>query len=60
MPSRIQQPVFLTMPYRPLCAGAAEATRQEDLAQPDRPKNIRGLTQEQMARMERDMDGLQR
>ena len=36
------------------------ATRQEDLAQPDRPKNIRGLTAEQMARMEREMDGLQR
>jgi hypothetical protein len=34
--------------------------RQEDLAQPDRPKNIRGLTAEQMARMEREMDGLQR
>src|SRR6202035_1574922 len=36
------------------------ATRQEDLAQPDRPKNIRGLTAEQMACMEREMDGLQR
>ena len=36
------------------------ATRREDLAQPDRPKNIRGLTPEQMARMEREMDGLQR
>src|SRR6202043_1430382 len=36
------------------------ATRQEDLAQPDRPKKIRGLTAEQMARMEREMDGLQR
>jgi ParB-like chromosome segregation protein Spo0J len=36
------------------------ATRREDLAQPDRPKNIRGLTAEQMARMEREMDGLQR
>jgi ParB-like chromosome segregation protein Spo0J len=35
------------------------ATRQEDLAQPDRPKKIRGLTAEQMARMEREMDGLQ-
>jgi hypothetical protein len=32
------------------------ATRQEDLAQPDRPKNIRGLTAEQMARMEREME----
>jgi hypothetical protein len=36
------------------------ALRQEDLAQPDRPKKIRGLTPEQMARMEREMDGLQR
>jgi ParB-like chromosome segregation protein Spo0J len=36
------------------------ATRREDLAQPDRPKMIRGLTAEQMARMEREMDGLQR
>src|SRR5947209_16875341 len=36
------------------------ATRRENLAQPDRPKNIRGLTAEQMARMEREMDGLQR
>jgi hypothetical protein len=35
-------------------------TRQEDLAQPERPKKIRGLTAEQMARMEREMDGLQR
>src|SRR5271156_1384953 len=36
------------------------ATRREDLAQPDRPKKIRGLSAEQMARMEREMDGLQR
>ena len=36
------------------------ATRRDDLAQPDRPKNIRGLSAEQMARMEREMDGLQR
>ena len=36
------------------------ATRREDLAQPDRPKNIGGLSAEQMARMEREMDGLQR
>src|SRR5580704_4230873 len=35
------------------------ATRREDLAQPDRPKKI-GLSAEQMARMEREMDGLQR
>jgi hypothetical protein len=32
------------------------ATRQEDLAQPERPKKIRGLTAEQMARMEREME----
>src|ERR1700760_3515169 len=36
------------------------ATRREDLAQPDRPKKIHGLSAEQMARMEREMDGLQR
>src|SRR5271169_1833160 len=36
------------------------ATRREDLAQPDRPKKIRGLSAEQMARMEHEMDGLQR
>jgi ParB-like chromosome segregation protein Spo0J len=36
------------------------ATRQDDLAQPERPKKIRGLTPEQMARMEREMEGLQR
>ena len=36
------------------------ATRQQDLAQPERPKKIRGLTPEQMARMEREMEGLQR
>src|SRR5712671_2580334 len=33
------------------------ATRQEDLVQ---PKKIRGLSADQMARMEREMDGLQR
>lgn len=36
------------------------ATRREDLAQPDRPKKIGGLSAEQMARMEGEMDGLQR
>ena len=36
------------------------ATRQDDLAQPERPKQVRGLTPEQMARMEREMEGLQR
>jgi hypothetical protein len=32
------------------------ATRQKDLAQPERPKKVRGLTAEQMARMEREME----
>jgi ParB-like chromosome segregation protein Spo0J len=36
------------------------ATRQDDLARPERPKQVRGLTAEQMARMEREMEGLQR
>jgi len=36
------------------------ATRQNDLAQPEQPKRVRGLTPEQMARMEREMEGLQR
>jgi ParB-like chromosome segregation protein Spo0J len=36
------------------------ATRQDDLTQPARPKKIGGLSAEQMARMEREMDGLQR
>jgi RepB plasmid partitioning protein len=36
------------------------AIRREDLAQPGRPKKIRGLTAEQMARMEREMNGIQR
>jgi ParB-like chromosome segregation protein Spo0J len=36
------------------------ATRQEDLARPEQPKTVRGLTPEQMARMEREMEGLQR
>jgi ParB-like chromosome segregation protein Spo0J len=35
------------------------ATRQEDLAKPENPKRIRGLTPEQMARMEREMTSLQ-
>lgn len=33
-------------------------TRQEDLAKPDQPKKIAGLTTEQMARMEREMTSL--
>jgi ParB-like chromosome segregation protein Spo0J len=36
------------------------ATRQEDLARPEQPKAVRGLTPEQMARMEREMEALQR
>jgi len=36
------------------------ATRQQDLARPACPKQIRGLTSEQMARMEREMEALQR
>lgn len=36
------------------------ATRQTDLIKPDRPKQIGGMTPEQMARMEREMETLQR
>jgi hypothetical protein len=36
------------------------ATRQEDLIRADRPKKINGMSQEQMARMEREMESLQR
>jgi len=36
------------------------ATKQQDLARPDRPKKIRGMTPEQIARMEREMEDLQR
>jgi ParB-like chromosome segregation protein Spo0J len=36
------------------------ATQQEDLTRPERPKKVGGLTSEQMARMEREMEGLQR
>jgi ParB-like chromosome segregation protein Spo0J len=35
-------------------------TRQDDLAKPDQPKKISGLTSEQMARMEREMTSLHR
>lgn len=35
------------------------ATRQHDLVRPDRPKKIGGITSEQMARMEREMETLQ-
>jgi len=36
------------------------ATRQEDLAEPDRPKKVAGMTPERMARMEREMESLQK
>lgn len=36
------------------------ATRQEDLAKPDRPKKMSGVTREQMARMERELESLNR
>ena len=35
------------------------ATRQTGLAKPDKPKAAHGMTPEQMARMEREMEGLQ-
>jgi len=35
------------------------ATKQCDLAKPDRPKQVDGMTPEQMARMEREMGALQ-
>lgn len=34
------------------------ATRQQDLAKADRPKNVTGVTTEQMARMERELEKL--
>lgn len=34
------------------------ATRQDDLAKPDQPKAIAGMTSEQMARMERELEKL--
>jgi ParB-like chromosome segregation protein Spo0J len=36
------------------------ATKQEELADPERPKRIAGMTSEQMARMEREMASLHR
>ncbi|WP_439408568.1 plasmid partitioning protein RepB C-terminal domain-containing protein [Bradyrhizobium sp. DASA03076] len=36
------------------------ATKQADLAKPDRPKRISGMSAEQMARMEREMETLHR
>jgi len=35
------------------------ATRQQDLARPDRPKKVAGISAEQMAKMEREMEKLQ-
>jgi hypothetical protein len=35
------------------------ATKQTDLAKPDKPKAVGGMTPEQMARMEREMEALQ-
>ena len=35
------------------------ATKQADLAKPDQPKQVAGMTAEQMARMEREMETLQ-
>ncbi|MDX2094415.1 MAG: plasmid partitioning protein RepB C-terminal domain-containing protein [Alphaproteobacteria bacterium] len=36
------------------------ATTKDQLVKPDKPKNIRGLTEEQIARMENEMTNLQR
>lgn len=36
------------------------ATRQHDLVNPERPKQVGGITPEQMAKMEREMEALQR
>ena len=36
------------------------ATRQADLVKSDQPKRVAGMTVEQMARMEREMDKVQR
>lgn len=36
------------------------ATRQSDLARPDTPKKVEGLTPEQMAKMERELESLNR
>jgi ParB-like chromosome segregation protein Spo0J len=36
------------------------ATKQADLARPDRPKKVSGMSAEQMARMEREMETLHR
>jgi ParB-like chromosome segregation protein Spo0J len=36
------------------------ATKQSDLAKPDRPKEVGGMTPEQMARMERELESINR
>jgi hypothetical protein len=36
------------------------ATKQADLVKPDKPKRVAGLTPDQMLRMEREMETLQR
>jgi hypothetical protein len=36
------------------------AARQEDLAKPDKPKKVAGMSKEQMARMERELENLNR
>lgn len=36
------------------------AARQEDLAKPDKPKSVAGMSKEQMARMERELENLNR
>ena len=38
---------------------SSRPTRQADLAKPDKPKAVHGMTPEQMTRMEREMEGLQ-
>ena len=43
----------------PYASALLAGTRQADLARPDRPKKVRGLSAEQMARMEREMTTLQ-
>jgi len=43
--------------HGPLCRGLLAADAAADLAQPNDRKKIRGLTSDQMARMEREMEG---
>lgn len=46
-----------TLPY---AKAILAATKQSDLTKPDQPKKIVGMTPEQMARMERELEGLNR